>query len=253
MATSSDRCGFMFMILFSLIPILVSGYFLIDALVGDDPHCDHLRVEWDIRFFAFLVALFAFGTIGVIGRLKSLQIICIAVLVSVIASIVVMSWNIEFDSNRADNLKRIDPSYRLDTYPGWVVKFLLKDKGWSSFRNCLNENNVCEKKLDDNYFKENGCCVPPLYCGYREKNQTWIIPASGLFADDANCIAWNSDKTKLCHQCETCQAVYVYILTFQWNLRGIMLMFGVIVLGSCLSFTYEYEHNQRRQQQQPRT
>ncbi|KAI8547832.1 hypothetical protein RHMOL_Rhmol07G0226400 [Rhododendron molle] len=99
----------------------------------------------------------------------------------------------------------------------------------------------------------NGCCAPPQYCGFQDKNQSWVIPESGFYAEDINCVTWSSDKTKLCHQCETCQAVYVYVMTFNWHLRGIWLMFGICVWVMCLVFTCAHQNKQLRQQQNNRT
>ncbi|KAF7139416.1 hypothetical protein RHSIM_Rhsim07G0177800 [Rhododendron simsii] len=249
MATDLDRCTFTFIIILSAIPIIFSGYFLINTLVflGGDPVCDHPRVEWDFRFGIFLLVLSVAGSIGTMCRSKGLLMACLTILGTFIAFILVVSRCIERGGTYAEDSKRIDSSYRLDNYAPWAVKFLLKDDGWTNFRNCLDERNICEKKLDDNNFYENGCCAPPQYCGFQDKNQSWVIPESGFYAKDVNCVTWSSEKTKLCHECETCQAVYVYVVTFNWHLRGIWLMFGIVVWVMCLGFTCEHEKKQRQQ------
>lgn len=89
--------------------------------------------------------------------------------------------------------------------------------------------------------------MPPPYCGFEQKNQTWVIPQTGRYADDVNCVRWDSDERKLCYDCETCQAVYIYTSEDNWTFRGILVpSLGALVLIACFSFTFPDEWRNNR-------
>lgn len=163
MATCLHRWAFTFIVILSTIPILFSGYYLSRTLVlrRGDPTCDNPRLEWDVCYSSFLVIMFSLAFICTICRVKTLRIprltLQIALLVclgTVIVFIFVATLSILFGGTNAEDSKRIESYYRLDNYAPWAVKLLLKDNGWTDFRNCLNEKKICERKLDDNYYFE---------------------------------------------------------------------------------------------------
>lgn len=80
--------------------------------------------------------------------------------------------------------------------------------------------------------------MPPSYCGYEEKNLTWVIPKTGRYAEDANCVRWDNDERKLCYDCETCQAVYVNTMEYNWTGRALGPFIGAMVLVLCFALTF---------------
>ncbi|KAG5547602.1 hypothetical protein RHGRI_013336 [Rhododendron griersonianum] len=91
-----------------------------------------------------------------------------------------------------------------------------------------------------------GCCMPPPYCGFEQNNLTWVIPQAGRYADDVNCVRWDSDKRKLCYDCETCQAVYIYTSEDNWTFHALEPCLGALVLIACFFFTFPDEWGNNR-------
>ncbi|XP_058213892.1 tetraspanin-8-like [Rhododendron vialii] len=241
--TSPSRCAFVFIVMASTVPILVMGYFLISTLLmlrRGDPKCENPRLDWDLWLDAFLLLLFLVGSIGVLFKMQAVQVTCIILLILTSILILVIGWGIDLGGTFAKDTKRIDDAYRLETYGPLAKKFLLKDRGWSTFRNCLIERKICDK-LDKRDFVQGGCCMPPSYCGYEQKNQTWVIPQTGRYVNDVNCVRWDSDERKLCYDCETCQAVYIYTSYDNWTFRGLGPCLGALVLIACFFFSFPDE------------
>ncbi|KAH7851440.1 hypothetical protein Vadar_011617 [Vaccinium darrowii] len=228
---------FIIFVLLSTIPALVTGYFLLEThslLQRGDPDCSNHRLEWDLWYYIFLVVIFAVASICVLFKVMVGQLPGIILLLLTSLSILVTSWSVELGANPYKNPMRIEDVYRLESYAPWAQKFLLRDRGWSDFQNCLIERKICDKP-DDKFYQE-GCCSPPPYCGYQEKNQTWVVPKTGRYADNVNCVRWDSDKRK-CYDCETCQAVYMSDMDETWSLRAMLLLFGFAVLVAFLMLT----------------
>ncbi|KAI8553972.1 hypothetical protein RHMOL_Rhmol05G0060200 [Rhododendron molle] len=246
--TSPSRCAFIFIVVGSTVPILVTGYFLVSSLLmlrRGDPKCENPRLDWDLWFYAFLLLLFLVGSIGVLFKMQAVQMTCSVLLILTSILILVIGWGIDFGGTFPKDTKRIDDAYRLETYGTLAKRFLLKDRGWNTFRNCLIERKICDK-LDKRDFVQGGCCMPPPYCGYEQKNQTWVIPQTGRYADDANCVRWDSDERKLCYDCETCQAVYIYTIKDNWTFHGLEPSLGALVLIVCFIFTFPDEWRNNR-------
>ncbi|XP_058213895.1 tetraspanin-12-like [Rhododendron vialii] len=178
------------------------------------------------------------GSIGVLLKMKAVQITCMALLIVTTLSLMVINVSIDIGGTFAEDTKRIQDVYRLETYSPWAHKFLLKDSGWNTYKNCLIERKICDK-LGKRDFVQGGCCMPPPYCGYEEKNQTWVVPKTGQYADDVNCVRWDSDKRKLCYDCETCQAVYISTFNDSWALRALGPILRALILAACFYFTCE--------------
>ncbi|KAI8553974.1 hypothetical protein RHMOL_Rhmol05G0060400 [Rhododendron molle] len=236
-----SRHAFIFIVIMSTVPILGTGYFLVSTLLllrrGGDPKCEYPRLEWDLWFDVFLLLIFLAGSIGVSVKAKAVQITCITLLGVTTLLIVVISWSVDIGGTFPKDAKRIDDAYRLETYAPWAHKFLLKDSGWNTYQICLMEKKICDK-LDNLDFVQGGCCLPPSYCGYEEKNLTWVIPKTGRYAEDTNCVRWDNDERKLCYDCETCQAVYVNTMEYNWTGRALGPFLGAMVLFLCFALTF---------------
>ncbi|KAH7851458.1 hypothetical protein Vadar_011879 [Vaccinium darrowii] len=247
--TRPGRCSFIFIVILSTIPSLVTGGFIIRTLFflkKGDPDCTNPHLDWELWFEIFLLVVFLVALIGVLFKIVAVQIICLTLLGITILTIILTVWSIErggtFDND--NDPKRIEAVYRLEGYAPWARKFLLKDSGWNAFQNCLIERKICDKLGKRDFYQE-GCCIPPPYCGYKERNQTWVIPKTSQYADDVNCVRWDSDKRKLCFDCETCQAVYVGTMDNNWRLRGVSLNFGTAIWVVCLCFASAFKNQSR--------
>ncbi|KAH7848033.1 hypothetical protein Vadar_033061 [Vaccinium darrowii] len=240
----------------SLIPVFVSGYNLVDTIilfVRGDPDCTHPHLERDLGFAIFVFVLFLFGAIGVVARVKAMQVICMIVLVITVLLLLAVTMIITagprelFGPNRNDDGKKIDSVFRLEKYPRWARNFIVNDKDWGVFQACTVREKLCEKLDKDTIFQE-GCCSPPVYCGFQDKNKTWVVPTFGLYYEDNNCLNWSHDK--LCYTCNTCKAAYIFNYVEEWTLRWACMYFAIFIWVGCLAFTFgmDYENNQRRQQ-----
>ncbi|KAG5541172.1 hypothetical protein RHGRI_021133 [Rhododendron griersonianum] len=268
---SPEQCVHIFFVTVSAIPMVLSGYFVLKNVLflgGQKPDCTDPHSGWDLALGLFLFTLFLVGTLSLAWRVTALQMACMALLVLTMALIGGVSRNVLFGGNEPKDSKKIEEYYRLETYPSWAQKFLLKDDDWHAFQNCIIERKVCDKEglfQDPNRDAwceasrgrpesaysgplQGGCCVPPIYCGFQQKNQTWVIPESGLYSDDANCVMWSSENGKLCYNCNTCKASYIHNFAFKWYMRGNDQMYAVLVWMFCFSLTYaiEKENSQRR-------
>ncbi|XP_058222516.1 protein TORNADO 2-like [Rhododendron vialii] len=246
---SPEQGVHIFFVTVSAIPMVLSGYFVLKnvSFLGQKPDCTDPHSGWDLAFGFFLFTLFLLGTLSLAWRVTALQIACMALLVLTMALIGGVSRNVLFGGNEPKDSKKIEEYYRLETYPSWSQKFLLKDNDWRAFQNCIIERKVCDDVDKEGIF-QGGCCVPPIYCGFQQKNQTWVIPESGLYSDDANCVMWSSENGKLCYNCDTCKASYIHNFAFKWYMRGDDQMYAVLVWIFCFGLTYaiEKENSQRR-------
>ncbi|KAG5541545.1 hypothetical protein RHGRI_021397 [Rhododendron griersonianum] len=127
MATES-RVPFILAAIASAIPVFLSGYYLTHTVIlfiRGDPDCSHPRSKLDLGFAIFAFLLFLVGSIGVVWRLKTLQIICMVTLVITVVLILAVGMNI---------LPGDQARYRLDKYPRWAKNFILNDNDWGVFQ-----------------------------------------------------------------------------------------------------------------------
>lgn len=137
MATES-RVSFILAAIASAIPVFLSGYYLTHTVIlfiRGYPDCTHPRSKLDLGFAIFAFLLFLVGSIGVVWRLKPLQIICMVTLV--ITVVLILAMNILPDDQER---------YRLDKYPRWAKNFILNDNDWGVFQRCIVREKFCEKR-----------------------------------------------------------------------------------------------------------
>ncbi|KAF7139658.1 hypothetical protein RHSIM_Rhsim07G0187900 [Rhododendron simsii] len=138
MATES-RVAFISAAIASAIPVLLSGYYLTHTVIlfiRGSPDCTRPRSELDLGFAIFAFVLFLVGSIGVVWRLKPLQIICMVTLV--ITAVLILAVGM--------NILPGEAFYRLDKYPRWAKNFILNDNDWGVFQRCIIREKFCEKR-----------------------------------------------------------------------------------------------------------
>ncbi|KAH7847495.1 hypothetical protein Vadar_026801 [Vaccinium darrowii] len=254
-AATAWRILYTLVIIGSLIPVFVSGYNLIDTIilfVHGDPDCTHPHLERDLGFAIFAFVLFLIGVIGVVARVDVIQAICMIVLLITVVLLLAVTMIITagpqelFGLNHSDDGKKIVSVFRLEKYPRWAKNFILNDKDWGVFQACVVREKFCEKLDIDALFQE-GCCSPPVYCGYQDINKTWVVPKSGLYHEDNNCVNWSNDDNKRCYHCNACKAAYINNYVYEWALRGAFMFITLVIWFGCLTFTFDIddENNKR--------
>ncbi|KAF7113264.1 hypothetical protein RHSIM_RhsimUnG0143900 [Rhododendron simsii] len=228
----------------STIPVFFSGYYLAKTIIlfirgnSDGTH-PHLETELGFTIFAFV--LFLLGSIAIVSRVKPLQVICITTLV--ITVVLILAGTVAIESSGA--------YYQLEEYPRWAKNFILNDIDWGGFQRYMIREKICEKPGGKNeLFLQGGCCSPPTYCGYREMNKTWIVPKSGEYYQDNNCMMWSNDDDKLCYNCNTCKAAYLINYVHGWNTILFYMFIALVIWIGCFNFSFgaNNENNQGRQQ-----
>lgn len=146
---SPEQCVHIFFVTVSAIPMVLSGYFVLKNVLflgGQKPDCTDPHSGWDLALGLFLFTLFLVGTLSLAWRVTALQMACMALLVLTMALIGGVSRNVLFGGNEPKDSKKIEEYYRLETYPSWAQKFLLKDDDWHAFQNCIIQRKVCDKE-----------------------------------------------------------------------------------------------------------
>ncbi|XP_021911800.1 tetraspanin-12-like [Carica papaya] len=133
-----------------------------------------------------------------------------------------------------------------------LQKGFFKDINWQRFKTCFVERGICNVTTNVAVDPVHnpvqwGCCRPPLYCGYEQKNQTfWEIPEvnKALGAKDTGeCSIWSNRLDIQCFDCDTCRAGFLIILHKYTELL-IMLAF-IEILFNIFVFSTIF-HNERK-------
>lgn len=76
---------------------------------------------------------------------------------------------------------------------------------------------------------QSGCCKPPTACGFGYVNPTvWVNPSN--VAADPDCMAWSSDQSLLCYNCQSCKAGMLGNLRQEWRKANIALIIAAVAL-----------------------
>ncbi|XP_028085667.1 tetraspanin-3-like isoform X5 [Camellia sinensis] len=91
-----------------------------------------------------------------------------------------------------------------------ITKLSLSDCQLQAIDSLMSCTELKELRLAHNDIKF-GCCRPPPQCGFvpRQNETSWELPKKGLASKDHDCVAWSSNRDKMCYDCESCKAGHV--------------------------------------------
>ncbi|CAL5338439.1 unnamed protein product [Camellia sinensis] len=206
-------CNF-FGLLLSIVPIASATYIFINGPVS----CDDESPVVTMALGVFILVMSVVGLIGATAKCRVLMLTYLWMFsVVIVMALCMTTITFVVTSNSPADVVKASRGYKLKEFMPLFTKYMVNDGKWVDAKNCMIEQHFCKIRLlnaTDNeveYTKQFGCCRPPPQCGFvpRQNETSWELPKKGLASKDHDCVAWSSNRDKMCYDCESCKAGHV--------------------------------------------
>ncbi|CAK9140292.1 unnamed protein product [Ilex paraguariensis] len=258
---SNNLVGILNILTFLLsIPILAGGIWLSRQA---NTECERFLEKPVIALGVFLMVVSLAGIIGACCRVSWLlwfYLLVMFLLIVLLFCFTIFAFVVTNKGAGEVVSERGYKEYRLGDYSNWLQKRVNSQKNWNRIKSCLQDSKVCRSLIDDGsntpaetFYKEHlsalqsGCCKPLDDCNFTYVTPTnWTKTAKG--STNPDCVAWDSDPSILCYNCQSCKAGLLDNIKSDWKkvavLNFIFLVFLIVVYSiGCCAFRNNREDN----------
>ncbi|XP_010447718.1 PREDICTED: tetraspanin-9-like [Camelina sativa] len=237
-----------FFVLLSSVPILITGIWL---SANGSTQCERFLDKPLIALGAFLTIVAISGVVGSCCRVTWLFWFYLFVMFFLIITVLcftIFAFVVTSKGSGETIPGKAYKEYRLEAYSDWLQKRVNNAKHWSNIRSCVFESKICSRFSDSEpvsaFYKEHltslqsGCCKPSNDCNF-----TYISPTTWNKTSETNknsdCQLWDSQKDKLCYNCQACKAGFIDNLNYSWkraatvNIVFLIMLIVVYGMGCC--------------------